>query len=137
MIVRVGDFIYRFAYRATKYGYKYGKPETRPAKIRNPNDYGSLCKHLTAILRDKKWLQQVAGTVMDVLEKKIDMLNKFLRLDKEEDKLTLPNALARANAKKGFYTKLFKDVPVEDNNKNTNDTENEDIENTNNNTEEK
>ena len=131
------DMQYRFSYKLSKYGAKYGKQETRPAKIRNPNNYGFLCKHLTAILRDKKWLQQVAGTVMDVLEKKIDMLNKFLRLDKEENKLTLPNALARANAKKGFYTKLFKDVPVEDNNKNTNDTENEDIENTNNNTEEK
>lgn len=131
------DMQYRFSYKLSKYGAKYGKQETRPAKIRNPNNYGFLCKHLTAILRDKKWLQQVAGTVMDVLEKKIDMLNKFLRLDKEENKLTLPNALARANAKKGFYTKLFKDVPVEDNNKNTNDTENEDIENTNNTTEEK
>ena len=131
------DMQYRFSYKLSKYGAKYGKQETRPAKIRNPNNYGFLCKHLTAILRDKKWLQQVAGTVMDVLEKKIDMLNKFLRLDKEENKLTLPNALARANAKKGFYTKLFKDVPVEDNNKNTNDTENENIENTNNNTEEK
>lgn len=131
------DMQYRFSYKLSKYGAKYGKQETRPAKIRNPNNYGFLCKHLTAILRDKKWLQQVAGTVMDVLEKKIDMLNKFLRLDKEEDKLTLPNALARTNAKKGFYTKLFKGVPVEDNNKNTNDTKNEDIENTNNNTGEK
>ena len=25
------------------FGYKYGKPENRPAKIRNPHDYGSVC----------------------------------------------------------------------------------------------
>lgn len=30
---------YRFAYKCSKYGCKYGKQETRPAKKTNPNDY--------------------------------------------------------------------------------------------------
>ena len=99
---------YRMAYQATKFGYKYGKPENRPAKITNPNDYGALCKHLTAMLSNKKWLQQVSGTLMDFIEKRIDDVNKFLRPKKGEE-LTLPNQLARQNAKAGFYSKLFKD----------------------------
>lgn len=36
---------YRFAYQATQLGYKYGKPENRPANITNPHNYGSICKH--------------------------------------------------------------------------------------------
>lgn len=100
------DFKYRFAYMATKLGYKYGKPENREAKITNPNDYGSICKHLISMLSNKKWLQQVTSTVMDFIVKHIDDVNKFLRV-KEGEELTLPNELARQNAKKGFYTKLF------------------------------
>ena len=103
-----GDFVYRFAYMATKMGYKYGKPENRPAKITNPNDYGSMCKHLISMLSNKKWLQQVAGTLLDFLVKRIDDVNKFLRPRKGEE-LTVPNELARQNAKLGFYSKLFKD----------------------------
>jgi len=33
------DFQYRFSYKCSKYGCKYGKQETRPAKKTNPNDY--------------------------------------------------------------------------------------------------
>lgn len=100
--------MYRFAYQATQGGYKYGKPENRPAKITNPHDYGALCKHLTSMLSNKKWLQQVSGTVMDFIVERIDDVNRFLRV-KEGEELTLPNELARQNAKKGFYSKLFKD----------------------------
>lgn len=103
-----GDFIYRFSYQATVLGYKYGKPENRPADIRNPNNYGSICKHLISVLSNKKWLQQVTGTLMDFIEKNIDKVNEFLKV-KPEDELTLPNTLARQNAKTGFYSKLFKD----------------------------
>ena len=117
-----GDFIYRFAYQATEWGYKYGKPETRPADIRNPDGYGALCKHLTAMLSNKKWLQQVTSTVMDWCVKNIDSINEFLKLTDEDKKLTLPNELARQNAKKAFYTKLFnKD---DDNEEGQEDTEN-------------
>ena len=98
------DFIYRFAYMATKLGYKYGKPETRPAKITNPNDYGSMCKHLIAMLSNKKWLQQVTATFMDFLEKRIEEVNRYLRV-KFGEELTLPNEQARQMAKQGAYTK--------------------------------
>lgn len=63
--MNAGDFKFRFAYQASVWEYKYGRQETRPANIRNPNGYGALCKHLTAVLSNKKWLQQVTGTVMD------------------------------------------------------------------------
>ena len=44
------DFKYRFAYVATQHDYKYGDPETRPAKVRNPNNKGRVCKHILAVL---------------------------------------------------------------------------------------
>ena len=130
-----GDFIYRFAYQATEWGYKYGKPETRPADIRNPDGYGALCKHLTAMLSNKKWLQQVTSTVMDWCVKNIDSINKFLKLTNEDKKLTLPNELARQNAKKAFYTKLFnKDDDNEEGQEDTgNNLEDIDKDNSNNN----
>lgn len=102
-----GDWKYRMAYQASVWGYKFGKPENRPAKITNPNGYGALCKHLTALLSNKKWIQQVAGTLLDYIVKHIDEVNNFLKV-KPGKELTLPNELARQNAKKAFYSKLFK-----------------------------
>ena len=99
---------YRFAYQASVLGYKYGRQENRPANITNPNNYGSLCKHQISMLSNKKWLQQVTSTLMDWIVKHIDEVNQYLRV-KEGQELTLPNELARQNAKKGFYAKLFKD----------------------------
>lgn len=125
-----GDWQYRFAYQATQLDYKYGKPENRPADITNPHNYGTLCKHLISMLSNKKWLQQVTGTIMDWVVKNIDKVNEYLR-PKEGMELTLPNELARQNAKLGFYSKLFKDKledepeeEVEDNVDNNNDTDN-------------
>ena len=109
------DLKYRFAYKLTKMGAKYGNQENRPAKIRNPNDFGYLCKHLIAMLSNKKWLQQVSGTLMDFIEKRIVEVNRYLNT-KPGEELTLPNELARQNAKKGFYTKLFNTLPEEDEN---------------------
>lgn len=138
-----GDWKYRMAYQATEWGYKYGKPETRPAKITNPNGFGALCKHLTAMLSNKKWIQQVSGTVMDWCVKNIEKINEFIK-PKEGKELTLPNELARQNAKAGFYTKLFKDKlddekeepeEIDDNTDTQNDEEDfrelADVENTN------
>lgn len=122
--MNAGDFKFRFAYQASVWEYKYGRQETRPANIRNPNGYGALCKHLTAVLSNKKWLQQVTGTVMDWCVKNIDKINEYLKLDKEYTVLTLPNELARQNAKKAFYTKLF---DKDDNNEETTNNE-EDLE---------
>lgn len=126
----VGDFTYRFAYMATQLDYKYGKPENRPADIRNPHNYGSICKHLISVLSNKKWLQQVTGTLMDFIVKNIDKVNDYLKL-KDDKELTLPNELARYNAKKGFYTKLFKDKEDDIGNDNVNNNEKEKGENNN------
>lgn len=63
------------------------------------------CKHLIAMLSNKKWLQQVTGTIMDFIEKNIDQVNQYLR-PKEGQELTLPDELARQNAKKGFWSKF-------------------------------
>ena len=117
---------------ATQLDYKYGRPENRPAKITNPHDYGSICKHLIAMLSNKKWLQQVSGTIMDFIEKNIDKVNEYLR-PKEGQELTLPNELARKNAKAGFYSKLFKDKLEEPNEEDNEEDIKNDEENTSNN----
>lgn len=58
------DFKYRFDYWASKYGYKAGKLQTIPPKIRNPKDnQGATCKHLIALLNNKTWLTKVASVV--------------------------------------------------------------------------
>ena len=63
------------------------------------------CKHLTAMLSNKRWLQQVTGTLMDWVVKRIDEVNRFLKLTGDEQ-LTTPNEEARTRAKQGFYKKL-------------------------------
>ncbi len=95
-----GDFKYRFAYQATVLGYKYGRPENRPNRFKrtNKDNHGALCKHLTSMLSNKRWLQQVTSKVMDWLEENIDDVNAFLNLSGDKV-LTLPNELARQNAK--------------------------------------
>lgn len=75
------------------------------------------------MLSNKKWLQQVSGTVMDFIVKRIDDVNKFLRPHPGEE-LTLPDELARQNAKKGFYTKLFKDKLEDEEQEDTNNDTN-------------
>lgn len=95
-----GDFKYRFAYQATVLGYKYGRPENRPNRFKRTNkgNHGSMCKHLISMLSNKRWLQQVTSKVMDWLEENIDDVNAFLNLSGDKV-LTLPNELARQNAK--------------------------------------
>lgn len=94
------DWQYRFAYQATILGYKYGEKEGRPNEDAraNPENRGGVCKHLTAVLSNKRWLQQVTSTFMDWIENNIDGVNKYLGL-KGDKMLTLPNELARQNAK--------------------------------------
>lgn len=58
------DFRYRYAYWATKNGYKYGAPETRPSDETNPDDMlGATCKHLDLLLSNKRWLTKAASVV--------------------------------------------------------------------------
>lgn len=73
------DFKYRYAYLSTINDYKYGKPETRPAKITNPDNNGSVCKHITAALaRPSQWLKYVSGWIATIIKQYI------LRTKKDE-----------------------------------------------------
>lgn len=86
-----GDWIYRFAYWATKFGYKYGKPETRPAKITNPDDKkGAMCKHLTAILANKRWLVKIGSIVNDIIKNNADAIRERLGLDEDKFIVNVP-----------------------------------------------
>ena len=55
------DWKYRFAYMATQLGYKYGEPQNERNKYHKTNkeNYGALCKHLTALLSNKRWLSKI------------------------------------------------------------------------------
>ena len=90
------DWQYRFAYQATILGYKYGEKEGRPNEdIRaNPENRGGVCKHLYAVLSNKRWLQQVTSKFMDWLVQNIDGVNKYLGLKVMQDNFT------------GFYNML-------------------------------
>lgn len=52
------DFIYRFAYVATIKQFKSGQPELRPALQTNPDNKGSVCKHIARVLMGTdKWIR--------------------------------------------------------------------------------
>lgn len=108
------DWQYRFAYQATLLGYKYGEKEGRPNEDAraNPDNRGGVCKHLTAVLSNKRWLQQVTSTFMNWLETNIDGVNKYLGL-KGDKVLTLPNELARQNAKLSWQKR--RETNIDDN----------------------
>lgn len=79
------DFRYRFAYWATKYDYKYGAPETRPSDITNPNDkLGAVCKHLTAILANKRWLRKLASVLNNFIRENVDEIREVMGLSEDE-----------------------------------------------------
>ena len=75
------DFLYRFSYQATVYGYKYlggavqGLGEIQPDpnvdKRANAENRGAMCKHLYAILSNKNWVNQVVPRFMDWLNDNI------------------------------------------------------------------
>jgi len=79
------DFIYRFSYYASKFGYKYGKQETRPPKITNPKDNkGSMCKHLLALLASKRWLVKVATQLNAIIRDNLELFKTKLGLEDDE-----------------------------------------------------
>ena len=110
------DFKYRFAYWATKYGYKYGKPENRPAKITNPNDkLGAMCKHLTSILSNKKWTVKVASVLNEFIKAYPNEVQEFLGLEDDEFIINDPKAKSIINKKRNLKknTVIKKDNPEE------------------------
>lgn len=99
------DFKYRYAYWATKYGYKYGTPETRPAKVTNPNDkIGAMCKHLTALLANKRWLVKVASLVNDFIKANYDDVLEAIGLSPDEFIINVPG---RPSRKTGRNTRML------------------------------
>ena len=56
------------------------------------------CKHLIALLSNKRWLQQVTSRFIDWLVENLDQVNEYLRLP-EDRKLTAPDAEARQRGK--------------------------------------
>lgn len=65
---------------------------------------GSCCKHILALLSNKRWLQQVTSRFVDWLVENLDQVNEYLRLP-EDRKLTAPDAEARQRGKQASYSK--------------------------------
>lgn len=79
------DFRYRYAYWADKYKYLYGPGEKRPANITNPYDsIGATCKHLAAILANKKWLVKASSVVNDFIHDNYEEIVKVYEINPKE-----------------------------------------------------
>lgn len=63
-----------------------------------------ICKHLIALLSNKRWLQQVTSRFVDWLVENLDQVNEYLRLP-EDRKLTAPDVEARQRGKQASYSK--------------------------------
>ena len=57
------DFKYRYAYTATKDGFKEGTDERRPSLITNPDRKGGACKHLVRLLNNKQWIYKYVSLI--------------------------------------------------------------------------
>ena len=71
------DFKYRFSYEATMNQYNSGAPETRPAKITNPNDTkGAGCKHILLVLANMDWMMKIASVINNYIRYSKDYLQR-------------------------------------------------------------
>lgn len=93
------DYKYRLHYSASKFGYQYGDKETRPPNITNPKLEGCLCKHLSAVMVNKRWLTQVAADLNDFLNADPEVTRAALKMN--EDEIVFPSELARELGRKG------------------------------------
>lgn len=75
------DSFWGSEYIKTKRGSQYGRKETRPPKIRNPHQYGSLCKH--------------AQLVMDVFPFYVSTFASFLKKYWHEEIVDLEDAFRK------------------------------------------
>ena len=57
------DFKYRYAYTATKDGFKEGTDERRPSLITNPDRKGGACKHIIRLLNNKQWIYKYVSLI--------------------------------------------------------------------------
>jgi len=79
------DSAYRFRYWQNFHNYGWGEPENRPAKITNPNDrLGATCKHLSAILANKRWLVKASSVVNDYIHDHYDEFVEKYQINPEE-----------------------------------------------------
>lgn len=70
------DFRYRFAYKATQSEYNLGFSEDRPTKRTNPNEEGSVCKHLAGVLTaPSKYQKQVVAHILKIINYDPEVLN--------------------------------------------------------------
>lgn len=127
MTVGCADFLYRFSYQATVYGYKYlggavqGLGEIQPDpnvdKRANAENRGAMCKHLYAILSNKSWVNQVVPRFMDWLNDNIKKVNYYLNLTGDKQ-LTVPGKegteLARRNALKSRGINPDEEIETQD-----------------------
>lgn len=117
------DFKYRYAYYASKFGYKYGKPETRPPKKTNPDDnIGAMCKHLTSLLANKRWLIKLATIVNNYIKQYADDIRKKYNLSEDE---FIINTYGRPSKKTNRNIRMFNKEPEETDNSNTDNSNNE------------
>lgn len=98
---------YRYAYVATQHGYKYGKPENRPSRITNPNDNkGAMCKHLTMLLANKRWMVKLASIVNDFVKANIEEIREKYKVPEEDFFI---NVSGRPSRNTGRNTNMTKD----------------------------
>ena len=114
---------YRFAYWASKFGYKYGELETRPPKITNPNDkHGAVCKHLLALLSSKRWLVKVASQLNAIIRDNLELFNARLGLE-DEDEMFVNDSGVHSNTTRNRIRRMRQEFDTEYGKEN-NDTEN-------------
>lgn len=85
-----------------KYDAKYGEPETRPPRVRNPKQYGAYCKHLQTLMkvlpfhasRVANWIKKYHIDIIDAAEMEV---RKAISLKKEQQAAARQ---ARAEARK-------------------------------------
>lgn len=123
------DFKYRYSYVSTKNTYKYGKKEMRPADIRNPDDnIGSFCKHLTAILSNKNWVNKVATKVTDWLNMlDIQEVRDALNYQEAEFPADIARKLGKAGQAKAKANKAQRQKEIQAN-QNASNSDSEELE---------
>lgn len=71
------DWKFRLNYAATTNQYNSGTPETRPAKITNPNDTkGAGCKHILLVLSNMDWMMKIASVINNYIRYSRDYLQR-------------------------------------------------------------
>lgn len=109
-----GDYIISLP----KYDAKYGEPENRPPRVRNPKKYGAYCKHLQAVMKVlpfhanqiAKWINQYHMDIIDAAEMDV---RKAMTLKKEQQ-ATARTARAAARREEKAAAKRPLESPVEE-----------------------